>query len=233
MWLNSKTRLLVISPHPDDEAIGVGGLIGKCIKEKAVVFVYYLCVGPNRQLVTGSTDEKIRLKEIKSIEKMTGIKTKIEITNKQLHLDTVPQLDLINAIEDVIESFKPSIVAIPSHSSYNQDHRAVYSASIAALRPIPRKIRYYVPTVIEYFEPYFWSIGTPSPPNLYLDLSQEYKKGNLLDFKIKYYSCHKTQVREDPHPRSKKNLIRIAGVYGSQFGVKIAEAYYLIRQSIC
>jgi LmbE family N-acetylglucosaminyl deacetylase len=78
MQITSKTRLLVISPHPDDEALGIGGLIGKVLKEKGKVLIYYLTVGDSRQLVTGQTDSKTRLKEIESVQKLTGADIKVE-----------------------------------------------------------------------------------------------------------------------------------------------------------
>jgi len=234
MTINQKTKLLVISPHPDDEALGCGGLIGKCLKEKTRVFILYISVGDSRQLVTKSTKENVRLQEIRAVKKFTKAETKIVFKGAQFcRLDTVPQKDLIETIEDVIEKFKPTIITIPSSSSYNQDHRAVYDACMAAIRPVPKTIRHFVPYVLEYFEPYLWSSRDTKQANVFLNLSERYEKGNLLDFKINFYKCHKTQVREDPHPRSPENLIHLAHTYGKEIGVDIAEAYHLIREELC
>jgi len=233
MVINSKTRLLVISPHPDDEALGIAGLIGKCIKEKARVLIYYLCVGKSRQLVTGKTEENTRLKEIKNVANFSSAETKVEYVGDEFcRLDTIAQKELIEKIEDVIEDFKPTIAGIPSAGSYNQDHRAVYEASITALRPTPKEIRHFVSFVLEFYEPYLWGVTPPKNPNYYLDLSTRFKNGNLLDFKINFYKKHKTQVRKDPFPRSPQNLIRLAHVYGKEIGVEIAEAYHILRGEI-
>ena len=70
-------------------------------------------------------------------------------------------------------------------------------------------------------------------PNAFLDLQEKYQKGNLLDFKINIYKCHKTQVRDDPFPRSPENLIRLAHIYGKEIGVDVAEAYHVLREELC
>lgn len=234
MQITSKTRLLIISPHPDDEALGAGGLIGKAIKEKAKVMIYYLTAGDSRQLVTKKTDSKTRLKEIESVKILTNAKIKVEYIGKEFcRLDTVPQKDLIERVEDVIEDFKPSVVAIPSYYSYNQDHRAVYVACITAMRPTPKEIRHNVSTVLEFGEPYLWGVKSPEAHNIYLDLSQKLGRGNLFDFKIKLYKCHKTQVRTGVFPRSPDNLKHEAHVKGREVGIELAESYRLLRSEIC
>jgi len=234
MIINQKTKLLVISPHPDDEALGCGGLIGKCLKEKASVCIVYVSVGDNRQLITSYTKAKLRLKEVDAVKNLTKAQIIIYYKDKEFFkLETRPQKYLIDKLEETINSFAPSIIAIPSSASYNQDHRYVFDACISALRPVPKTIRHFVPNILEYFEPYFWSARSQKQPNVYLDLTERFKNGNLLDFRLALYACHKTQVRQDPFPRSPENLIHIAHTYGKEIGVDIAEAYHLIREEIC
>lgn len=234
MKFTRKDRLLVISPHPDDEALGVGGLIGKFLKIQAKIYLVYVCVGSSRQLVTKSTNKNIRLQEIEKVKKLTGAKIDIFYIGKEFtRLDVVPQKDLIEKIEDVINVFKPTIITIPSSSSYNQDHRETYNACITALRPTPQKVSHFIPCVLEYFEPYFWTAYPAKEPNVYLNLDEQYRSGNLLDFKINLYKCHATQVRENPFPRSIENLIHLAHIYGKEIGVDIAEPYHQLRNVLC
>lgn len=233
MQITLKNKILIISPHPDDESLGAGGLIAKCVREKANLLIDYVSVGSSRQLVTNKTNESTRLKEINSVKQLTRATVKIDyIGDEFCRLDTLPQKDLIEKFEDTIEEFKPDIIAIPYHGSYNQDHRAVFNAAITALRPVPKNEKHYVPIVLEYFEPYLWGAIDVPNPNIYLNLDEKIGKINLLNYKIKIYKCHKTQVRKDPFPRSVKNLERMAHIYGKESGVEIAEGYRLLRGQI-
>lgn len=226
MNLNNK-NILIISPHPDDEVIGCGGLIAKCKLTNSNLSVLYVTVGSSRQLVTGKTDFKTRNSEIKNVSKYGNFDYKILYKNKYfVELDTVPQKKLINLIEDYIEKQKPEIVFIPMGNSYNQDHRATYQASMAALRPTPVDIRHMVKNVLVYEEPYSWTLNKNFEPNIYLDTE------DVEGEKIKLMKLHLTQHREFPFARSKENLIARMKIRGSECGLKSAEAYQLLRGSL-
>jgi LmbE family N-acetylglucosaminyl deacetylase len=215
-------RVLIVSPHPDDEIISCGGLIQRCKTEGAEVFVFYIVVGKSRQLVTGSTSEDVRLKEAEDVARFCGFNYRfLFIGDKFVRLDGVNQKDLIDPIEDQIDAFKPDIVCIPYKDSYDQDHRAVFTACITALRPVPKKIRHMPSIVIEYEEPYLWSVSdTAFKPDFFVELTQDMVAGKLEAMRL-----HKTQNRDDPFPRSGENLKRWAEIRGKEIGVGAAEAF--------
>jgi LmbE family N-acetylglucosaminyl deacetylase len=224
MNLNSKS-LLVIAPHPDDEMISSGGLITKMKENNSEVFVLYMCIGKSRQYVTGSTQENTRIEEAKKASDFLGFNHKFQfIGDEFMRLDLLPQKQLIEAIEDIVQHVKPNIVVIPSQSSYDQDHRVIFTAAITALRPIPKEIRHSVEFVLEAEEPHSWGIGTPFKPNLYVVLNHA-----QVQKKLDGLACHATQVREDPFTRSFNNLTRIAQYRGNEIGEDFAEAYFLHR----
>lgn len=217
-------KILIISPHPDDEVIGCGGLLEVAKQKRCPVFILYICVGKCRQLVTGKTEENQRINELDTVAKECSFKYKILFVGAEfVRLDTVAQKDLIDPIEDTIEDFKPDIVLIPSPESYDQDHRATYTACITALRPIPQNVRHFVPTVLIYEEPYTWTVGKVIKPNFYLDTTKiEEKKVSLMEL-------YKSQNRDPPFSRSGENLVHYMRIRGSEVGLKSAEAYYLLR----
>ncbi len=220
-------KILIISPHLDDEVIGCGGMIEAAKRAKAEVFILYICSGEGRQLVTGKTTSAVRLKELTNLAKLGSFKYKVVFDGKEwLTLDHVPQKDIIDPIEDKIQEFKPDIILIPFKDSYNQDHRAVFTACISALRPVPQEVRHFVPTVLVYDEPYTWTTNEIFKPNFYLNISGfEEKKAEMM-------KCYASQDRKDPFPRSGDNLVRYARIRGAEIGVKAAEAYQLLRGTI-
>lgn len=217
-------KILIIAPHPDDEAISCGGLIMLAKKTRAKIFVLFGSIGISRQLITGQTNPSIRLDEAQKASEYGSFDHSIIFQGEEfMKLDTVPQKTLIDAIEDKIEEVKPDIVCLPFKDSFDQDHRALFKASVTALRPTPKNLRHHPKIILESEEPYSWSTDDVFHPNFYLDISQ------VMEEKIKLLKCHKTQLREDPFPRSPENLERLAGLRGAEISTKFAEAYRLLR----
>src|SRR3990167_5862976 len=133
-------KILIISPHPDDEALDSGGLIMKAKKQGDEVFVFYVSTGGSRQFQNGQTLEEDRIDEAKTASLYGGFEYKIGFKGTSTKVDILPQKVIIEAIEDIAKEFKPDIVVIPYRNSYSQDHRAVATACISAFRPIPESL---------------------------------------------------------------------------------------------
>ncbi|HSD98645.1 MAG TPA: PIG-L deacetylase family protein [Patescibacteria group bacterium] len=223
-----KKSILIIAPHPDDEAICCGGLIMQAKKQNAKIFVLFMAIGYSRQFLTGSTNSTTRIKEIKKAAKMGNYSWSIAFKGKPfMRLDSLPQKDIIEKIEDIAQKVKPDIVCIPQRDSFDQDHRAVSQACITAFRPLPSDLKHQPTVVLEAEEPYTWSTSSANTPiNFYVDVSDCFQE------KITLLACHKTQLREDPFPRSPQNLERLAGIRGCDVGKKYAEGYRLLRSVI-
>lgn len=92
----SGKKILIIAPHPDDEAICCGGLIMLAKKAGSKVFVMYGSIGSSRQLVTGKTDPANRMNEAKKASEYGGFEYSIMFQGKEfMKLDSVPQKKLI------------------------------------------------------------------------------------------------------------------------------------------
>ncbi len=226
MELKNKT-LLVISPHPDDETLGCGGLISKVKAEGGKVFVIVVALGDIAQY-GGESKSNARVEELNNVMKFLKVDDYDLVwvdDTKHLVLDTIPQKDLINLFESKSKcsllKTKPDIVAIPSELSVNQDHKACYSAALTAVRP--RSSGVGSPNVLIYEQTdILWSEKV-FEPNLWVDISKH------LDNKLDALKLYGSQMREEPELRSIQNIKRLAELRGSQVGVMAAESFKILR----
>lgn len=230
--LSSKDKLLVISPHPDDEVIGCGGLIQKVKKAGGKVYIHFLTIGDTKDFSKKGLSTGFERKE--EIEKVSDFLNYDDydisyVGNEfQLKLDKLGRLALTNRIERessvAIEKIKPTIVSFPSPDSYNQDHVVAAKATHAALRNSSTE-KYFVPNVFIYEEAADnWSLSPASAPNLYVTLSKD-----EFEIKIKALKLYSSQWRRFPSSRSERTLTALETLRGSGSNSEYAEAFHLVR----
>lgn len=228
-----KQRLLVISPHADDEAYGCAGTIAKIKDLGGEVFIMVMSVGDLKHYDgTGKVVRKETRKEefIKTAKflKVDDYDIIYEDTDKHLRLDVLPRRDLISVIERdskvSLDRIKPTIVALPA-ISYNQDHCAVFHAGFTACRPHLPKIKPFQKIVLAYDNPVlFWNTEYEKfHPNFYVDISK------YVDKKLKAMSLHKSQLRNSLHHCSLDNLNNLVRLRGREISVEAAEAFMCYR----
>lgn len=223
----SKQRILVISPHADDETLGCGGLLAKAKACGASTYVCVVSVGDlkhyvgNGKTTSGQTREKEFYAAMKVL-KVDGCVILLKDSEKYMRLDAVPQRDLMEIIEEHkglgINVLKPTLVAMP-HPSSNQDHVAMFHAGFAACRPhVPSK-KWVPQTVLVYEIPQCSWSAENFHPSFYVDIS------SVLPLKLKAYARHASQVPPSPHPASLEGVKRLAELRGSQISCAAAEAF--------
>ena len=228
MLLSSLQRVLVISPHADDEALACGGIMAKLADQGAEVFVQFMTVdGFHHYGIEGGTTYQQRVDEIGDVAKLLSFDWDIAYGDQDLieKLDTVPKRDLVDLFEKRINDLEPDLVLIPSGADYDQDHVATFETSVAALRPIsPVFGKWLVPQVLVYESPkiMWWSEDVPRP-EAFVDIS------DVLDRKQAALAAYKTQARPSPHIRSPEAVAALACLRGKEIGVEHAEAFKVLR----
>lgn len=228
-------RVLLVSPHPDDEVFGCAGTLAKAQDLGAQVYVIFFSVSDlkfyeKRGVVKG--DE--RLQEIEKVAALLKWKDHDVIYvdhKKHMKLDAVPQFELIAQLESKsrlsLDRIKPDIVMIPA-PSYNQDHRAVFDACFTALRIHAGGLKHSPDVVLVYDSPTLtWN--TPDRgfhPNFYVDISV------YLDLKLKAVQAYASQKRDSRDPCSLESVEDLACARGREVGRKACEAYMLYRQVV-
>jgi len=216
-------KVLVITPHPDDEVLGVGGTIAKHVKNEDFVLVCFVC---NRAYSHRYSEESIRedkenalnAKRILSYHQHIFLDLKDERLDERL-------INVIVPIEKVIFKFKPDIVYIPHKGDNNQDHRAVFKASMVALRTFSASFvkEVFAYEVLSSTEQSASFVDSIFMPNYYVDIKE------FIEVKKLAFESYQREKREFPHPRSIKGIEILAMKRGMEANLEYAEAFEVVR----
>lgn len=223
------SRVLVISAHPDDEVLGMGGTIAKYTARGDEVAVLIVTDGSTSQYRDDPNLEMIinnKKNETNDCANILGVSNVFYGGLPDMKLDNIPHIDINKVIEDVIDEFQPEFVFTHFYGDINKDHRMVYESTLVACRPtfdqyVKKIFSYSVPSSTE------WNIQLTQSvflPNWYEDIS-----GIYAEKKYSAMQCYKTELREYPHPRSIQYLRENDLVVGHKVGVSSAESFMLLR----
>ncbi|MCF6139015.1 bacillithiol biosynthesis deacetylase BshB2 [Pseudalkalibacillus berkeleyi] len=141
-------QVLVIFPHPDDEAFGVSGSIAKYIDEGTPVTYMCLTLGEmgrnmgNPPFATRETLPEIRKQELQEASKVLGIQDlrMMGLRDKTIEFED-PEM-LADLFTDAINELDPSLIITfyPGYSVH-PDHDACGAAVIKAVQNMPKAKR--------------------------------------------------------------------------------------------
>jgi LmbE family N-acetylglucosaminyl deacetylase len=148
-------RILVISPHPDDEAIGCGGTLLRHVEQGDVVHVLFLTSGEKGGHGRSETETvRIREEEATEASKILGLE-QVEFWRAP---DGGLQLteDLVQRLGRRLEEWNPSVVYVTHGREMHPDHRTsarlIEVALDQAKRSPPDVLMYEVWTPIQQID---------------------------------------------------------------------------------
>jgi LmbE family N-acetylglucosaminyl deacetylase len=221
--------VLIVAAHPDDEVLGCGGTIARLAQEGHEVRVAILAEGMTSRSPQREQADPKQLHHLhKQAQRAADILHAKEVVVRKLpdnRLDTVPLLEVVKQVEELIEQFSPEVIYTHHPGDLNVDHGVVHRAVLTATRPVPgQKVREIfameVPSSTEWA---FHGLKPCFQPNVFVDIT------GTLETKISALACYDTETRKFPHPRSPDALRAIAARWGSVAGFQAAEAFELIR----
>ena len=214
-------KILILSPHADDEILGCGGFISKYSKLSYQINVLILTNANKGAPEIYSTREiqKIR-NESKQANKLIGTKKLFFENLPALNLNNYPIYKITNVINKYVDDINPEIILIPSSNDIHDDHKIIFKAAKVSLRfnkksNLKKILSYEVLSETE------WNENEKSfNPNYFVSLSI-----SDLNKKVKAFLKYKSQVKKFPHPRSKEGIINLSKVRGSNIFTNFAEAF--------
>lgn len=209
-----KKRILVISPHADDEVLGVGGYL---LHEKKAGSEILITVG-----ALGGFDKRqhltTRRNELESVCKKLNASHKVMFEGFDAELDTLPSFKITSSIDSIVDEFRPDEIFV-NYSSHHQDHKKMYDCAMASFRLREG----YTPKLIALYE-YPFVGGHYDYINggrWYHDIS------DVIDEKVDLFNLYKSQVRSSPSPLNYKGITALSRIRGVESGYEYAEMFYV------
>jgi LmbE family N-acetylglucosaminyl deacetylase len=220
-------KILVISPHPDDETLGCGGTI---LKHKDIGGKIYWLIISNIDEKNGWNKDIVekRQKEIETVARMYGFEKTFNLDYLAAKLDIIPIQEIIESISKVIFEIKPEIIYLANRSDVHTDHQITFKAAYSCTKnfryPFIKKILMYETLSETEFAP-----ALPENafiPNVFVDITKYFEN------KLEIFKIYKSEVMAKPFPRSLKVIEAFNKYRGSQIGEKYAEAFVLLKEII-
>ena len=216
-------NVLIISAHMDDEILGVGGTIARHVAAGHSVTVCIVC----KRAYDHKFDPTIVQEEKDACGRAASALGYMDLRFLDLRDELLDErlLDVIVPLEEQVLAVKPSVVYTNHRGDSNQDHRAVFQATMIACRVLAT---HKVARVLAYEVPSSTDIAPPFPeyafqPNYYVNIA------STLDKKIQAMRQYARELKEFPHPRSAQGIEVYARKRGMEIGFSAAEAFMIVR----
>ena len=227
--MTTNERILVVAAHPDDEVLGCGATIARLAREGAEVYIAIMGEGITSRYQQREQADRKALETLRDssrrVAALLGAKDLFMHNLPDNRFDTVPLLDVVKIIEDLVKRVEPQVLYTHHGGDLNIDHAITARAVLTATRPVAgcpvrELLMFEVPSSTEWafqrYEPVF-------RPTVFTDVH------GTIDAKINAMELYEGEMRAFPHPRSALALRAIAQRWGSVVGVAYAEAFELVR----
>ena len=221
--------VLVIAAHPDDEVLGCGGTMARLRAEGHDVKIAILGEGMTSRYRTREQADRSLLTHLRDHSRraadVLGVKDLFLYELPDNRFDTLPILDVVKIIEDLVQKHCPHTIFTHGCADLNVDHQVTHRAVLTATRPTEGHCVRNV-YVFEIPSSTDWSFHRLVPgfePNTFFNVESS------LEAKKRAMACYETEVQAFPHPRSLEGLEVVARRWGTVVGCKAAEAFELVR----
>jgi LmbE family N-acetylglucosaminyl deacetylase len=217
---------LVVSPHPDDEVLGVGGTLFR--KKAEGCTVAWLIVSSISE-TNGWTKKRVldRKDEIEQVSKIFSFDEVFELDLPSSELEKIPIREIVDRISKVFDKFKPNEVFAPHVGDVHSDHKVVARAVSSSSKwfrsnSVNRLLAYEVLSETDF------GLFTQEHfvPNVFVDISA------FLELKVDAMRRYQSEIGIHPFPRSEESIRALATVRGATAGCQFAESFQLLRERI-
>lgn len=208
---SSPQKVVVLSPHPDDEVFGCGGTLARHSQHNDSVEVVYFTDG-SRGTPSGTRDKgiiEVREREAKEgLEILGNIEPLFwRFADNQFEV-TKTSVGLLSAL---LEKSRPNIIYVPWYADDHTDHKQAVPLLFQALSTLK------TPLDAEIWQ---YEVWTPLTPNRMVTI------GDVLEEKIKAIEAHKSQLASRQYRDGILGLNTYRGAFADLD--ELAEAFFAL-----
>ena len=218
-------KVLVVSPHPDDETLGAGGTL---LKLKASGnSIYWLNVTSIKTEYGYSIDRvEERTQEIERVRQAYGFNGFRNLELEPAGMDKYSTSELVMKFKQALEEVRPEVLFVPYRYDVHSDHRIAFDALYSCTKSFRAP---YLKTVLSMeilSETDQAQQENCFSPNIFIDIS------SYIEKKIDIMSIYKSEMTSAPFPRNETAIKGLAAYRGATAYQKYSEAFHLIRKRI-
>jgi LmbE family N-acetylglucosaminyl deacetylase len=218
--LMDKKNILIISPHPDDMEIGMGGTVAKLIGNGFSIVSFVVTDGRRSTSVSGLSEDEIaktRKREVEEAARILGVEHLILLG---LHDVNNPknQDEMKKKLKEVINHFRPvelfsthpQIDKHPTHQTVSRLALGVLNKMLEDKLPVPERVWCY-------------EVWTPFEKYDRIEDISDY-----IDKKTAAIDAHKSQLEYKHYTEGIKGLNRYRAIFNTTSGIteiKYAEVF--------
>lgn len=217
-------NVIVISAHPDDETLGVGGTL---LKHKELGDKLFWIIATKISEDEGFSRERInsRQDEIEKVSRRFGFEEVFFLNYSTMSLSSSSVVGLVPKLSKIFQEIKPEILFSLNRSDAHSDHRYLSDAVMACTKsfryPFLKKVLMYECLSETEFAPAFHE--KVFIPNYFVDISE------FLEKKIEIMRIYSSELGDHPFPRSERNIRALATYRGAVAGCEYAEAFQVVK----
>jgi LmbE family N-acetylglucosaminyl deacetylase len=218
--------ILVVAAHPDDEILGCGATIAR-FSASHDVRIAILGEGITSRSEIGETDRELRAlhEHAQAAGRIVGAGSVEVGALPDNRFDTVPLLQIVKSVEELVDRLRPEIVYTHHPGDLNIDHVLTFRAVLTATRtmrgcPVRELLTFEIASSTEWA---FQQLQPPFRPSVFVDVSA------TIERKLEAMATYEGETRPFPHPRSAEALRAQARRWGAVVGMEYAEAFEAVR----
>lgn len=219
-------RILVISPHADDETLGAGGILLKNSLEWGGKSCWINVTNAKKEYGYPSAEEEKGIRETRDVAERYGISEFFDLGLEPAGLQKYDTSILIGLFSEKINLFEPDTIILPYPGDIHSDHKIVFNAAYSCTKTFryPFIKRILLMEIISETDNAISDSGFV--PNFYVNIDE------FLEKKIEIMKLYGDEIKAVPFPRNEFSIRGLAEYRGASCYCRYAEGFRCIKE-IC